>query len=193
MVAARRAPERVLGGVNLYPTYRDTPSDIHEHLEFMRDLCVELDAQVVVELGVRFGVSTAAFLDAMEATGGMLWSCDIARPFVADEIADHDHWMFVWGNDLELVDEAPECDVLFIDTSHHYQHTVAELEGYAPKTAKAILLHDTQLAHPAGAPAWPEYPVRRAALEYVTAHREWDWTEFENNNGLGVMTRRLNG
>lgn len=176
--------------MNLYPTVRDTPSDINEHLEFMRDLCVELDAKVVVELGVRTGVSTVAFLSAMEHTGGVVWSCDINRAFVHDEIADHPQWEFMWGDDLELADEAPECDVLFIDTSHHYIHTLAELAVYAPKTRHVILLHDTQLEHPYDAPEWPPFPVRHAALEYVAANPEWDWFEYEHNNGLGVLTRK---
>ena len=174
----------------LYAAYRDQPSDISEHLQYMRDLCVELDAKVVVELGVRGGVSTAAFLDAMEHTGGMVWSCDIAPPQVHDVIAEHGQWEFMWGDDLELADEAPECDVLLIDTSHHYEHTVAELAAYAPKVRRVILLHDTQLERPAGAPVEPRFPVRQAALEFHTGNPGWDWYEFEHNNGLGVLTRR---
>lgn len=165
-------------------------SDISEHLGYMHDLCLDIDAKTVVELGVRAGASTTAFLAAMEHTGGTVWSCDIVRAFVPDEIADHPQWQFMWGDDLELAAEAPDCDVLFIDTSHHYIHTLAELEAYAPKTRHVVLLHDTQLERPHGAPAWPPYPVRHAALEYVAANPEWDWSEFTHNNGLGVMTRK---
>lgn len=176
--------------MRLYETYRTQPSDINEHLPYMRDLCVELDAKVVVELGVRRGVSTTAFLSAMEHTGGVVWSCDISPPSVHDEIADHPQWEFVWGDDIELADEAPDCDVLFIDTSHHYTHTAAELAVYGPKAGMAILLHDTQLERPHAAPVWPPFPVRHAALEYVAANPQWEWVEFTNNNGLGVLTRR---
>lgn len=174
----------------LFERYRDTPSDINEHIQYMRDLCIELDAKVVVELGVRRGVSTVGFLSAMEHTGGVVWSCDIIPPFVDDEVADHGQWEFMWGDDLELADEAPDCDVLFIDTSHQYIHTLAELCVYAPKARRVVLLHDTQLERPDGAAEWPPFPVRHAALEYVAANPEWEWSEFTHNNGLGVMTRK---
>lgn len=176
--------------MNLYARYRDTPSDVNEHLEYMRNLCIDMDAKVVVELGVRSGVSTTAFLSAMEHTGGTVWSCDINRAFVDDEIADHPQWEFMWGDDLDLVDEAPECDVLFIDTSHYYVHTLAELAAYAPKVRHTILLHDTQLEQPAGAPEWPPFPVRKAALDFQASEPGWEWSEFTHNNGLGVLTRK---
>lgn len=176
--------------MNLFEQYRDTPSDINEHLQYLRDVCIELDAKVVIELGVRRGISTAAFLAAMEHTGGVVWSCDVIPPFVDDEISNHNQWEFMWGDDLELAGEAPECDVVFIDTSHHYIHTLSELALYAPKARHLVLLHDTQLERPDGATEWPPFPVRHAALEYVAKYPEWEWSEYVHNNGLGVMTRR---
>lgn len=175
---------------DLYEAVRQRSSDINEHLAYMHDLCVDLDAQIVVELGVRSGMSTVAFLAAMEQTGGMLWSCDINQPRVPEEISEHPQWTFMWGDDLELVAAAPECDVLFIDTSHHYAQTLAELSAYAPKTRKVILLHDTQLEWPDGAPGWPTFPVRKAALDFQASYDGWDWSEFTHNNGLGVLTRK---
>lgn len=173
----------------LFERYIVTPSDINEHLRYLHDLCIELEATTVVELGVRTGVSTAAFLAAMETTGGVVWSADINQPRVNPEIADHPLWEFCWGDDLELVDDAPDADVLFVDTSHAYAHTLLELDAYAPKARRVILLHDTQLRQPAGVGPQPDYPVRKAALEWLEANPGWSWEEFENCNGLGIMRR----
>lgn len=182
-----RASERTVN--DLFLSYIAQPSDINEHLQFMHDVCIETDAKVVVELGVRSGVSTAAFLAAMEHTGGVVWSCDINMHRVVPEIAEHPRWEFWWGSDLELVDDAPDCDVLFIDTSHAYQHTIEELDAYASK-AQLILLHDTQLEQPEQVGPQPPFPVRKAALEWLDRNPGWDWQEFTHNNGLGVMRRR---
>lgn len=176
--------------MNIFAEYCSTPSDINEHLEFLRDLCVDVDAQVVVELGVRTGASTVAFLDAVERTGGMVWSADINPPHVHPDVADHPRWEFVWGDDLELCDEAPDCDVLFVDTSHAYAHTLAELDSYGPKARRAIVLHDTNLEQPDGVGPQPPFPVRKAALEWLDRNPQWTWVEYVHNNGLGVMRRR---
>jgi len=173
----------------LFHAAKVVPSDINQHLQYMHDICVEVDALQVVELGVRSGLSTIAFLSAMEATGGSVWSCDIDQPRLPDVVSQHDRWSFVWGDDMEMVDEAPECDVLFIDTSHGYLHTLAELNAYSSKVAKIILLHDTQLEAPDSCGPQPPFPVRKAALEWWAAHPEWMWEEFEHCFGLGVLRR----
>lgn len=173
----------------LFHYYKIVPSDINQHLQYMHDVCVEVDARQVVELGVRSGLSTVAFLSAMEVTGGEVWSCDIDRPAVAACVAGHERWTFVWADDLEVVDDAPECDVLFIDTSHAYDHTRAELDAYASKARKVILLHDTQLEAPESCGPQPPFPVRKAALEWLADNPGWAWEEFEFCYGLGVLTR----
>ncbi len=173
----------------LFERYRDTPSDISGHLQFMHDLCIELEATTVVELGTRSGISTAAFLAAMEQTGGVVWSADINQAHVDPLIRDHPCWEFLWGDDLELVDEAPEADVVLIDTSHAYAHTLLELDAYSPKARHVILLHDTQLEQPEGVGPQPPFPVRKACLEWLEANPGWEWSEFTHCYGLGVMRR----
>lgn len=166
----------------------DTNSDINGHLRYMHDVCIEIDAKIVIELGVRTGLSTVAFLHAMDQTGGHVWSVDIDRHSAPDEVALHDRWVFTHADDL-TVDPVP-CDVLFIDTSHHYGHTLAELDRFA-RYARVVLLHDTALEHPAGAPPEPRYPVRQACLDWLAANPGWEWEEFEHCYGLGVMRRAL--
>lgn len=162
-----------------YRNLCNTPSDIHEHLPTIARFA---DNKVVIELGVRSGVSSVAFLYA----DAELWSCDISpQPFV------YEGWTFVQGDDMsvETMMALPErCDVLFIDTSHGYQHTVAELAVYGPRVRAGgvILLHDTELEQPEGVGEQPPFPVKKAIETYVR-QRGYKWDNYENCYGLGVI------
>ena len=124
----------------------EEPSDIRTHLPRLRDLVVDTDAQVVVELGVRTGRSTTALLAGAEETGGLVWSCDVVNHGAPTDVTEHPQWEFGRGDDLAMAAHAPRpiC-VLFIDTSHEYEHTVAELRAYGPlvRSGGVIALHDT--------------------------------------------------
>lgn len=157
--------------VDEYQMRRWMSSDIVQHLPQLHDEASTGDA-VIIELGVRSGNSTSAFLAAVEEHGGHVYSVDIDRPRVPWH--SHPQWTFLLGDDLLVADNLPDaCDVLFIDTSHHYTHTLAELETYVPKVRPGgvVLLHDTELERTDGAPpADPPFPVRRAADEYAAVH-----------------------
>lgn len=103
-------------------------------------------AKVVVELGVRGGVSTWALLDGLP-DDGHLYSVDIIDCVVPPRVSGDPRWTFIVGDDLDakvqrkLPDEA---DLVFIDTSHTYEQTVAELAYFHKRTDK-IALHDYAL------------------------------------------------
>lgn len=165
------------------------PSDIGQHLPRLFDEA-SIDDVHVIELGVRTGNSTAAFLAAAEQQRGHVWSVDINSPRVPLHWFASDLWTPLVGNDLELAGELPNyVDVLFIDTSHRYDQTKAELELYAPKVKPGgrILLHDTELEHPeAESPGDPAFPVATALREWAAesgAVVEW----VSGCNGLGVV------
>jgi predicted O-methyltransferase YrrM len=163
-----------------------TPSDIVEHLEYLYNTVVDSDAQVVVELGVRTGNSTAALLAAVESTGGHLYSVDVTIPEWPPEFYQSKHSTLIIGDDLDVADQTPErIDVLFIDTSHHYDQTLAELRLYGPRST-VILLHDTMLEHPDGAPPEPPYPVA-AAIEAWCYESGRTWSNRANCWGLGTI------
>jgi len=165
-----------------------TPSDIVEHLEYLYLTVVDSHAQVVVELGVRSGNSTAALLAAVERTGGHLYSVDVAIPQWPLEFYRSKHSTLVIGDDLTVAGQIPDViDVLFIDTSHHRDQTLAELRLYGPRST-TILLHDTELEHPDGAPLEPSYPVK-AAIEAWCAEDGCTWSNRENCWGLGIIHR----
>jgi cephalosporin hydroxylase len=166
-------------------------SDIFQHLPRLRQEVVDRDAKVIVELGVRSARSTVALLAGAEVTGGVVWSVDIADPYPPEEILGHPSWVFVRGNDLELVVEAPEpIDVLFIDTSHTYDQTLAELDVYGPKVRAGgvILLHDIELEHPDAEPTDIAFPVEKAVLAWLEDKPQHGYEHVTGCYGLGVIT-----
>lgn len=185
-IRERKCPVSWWRPVSLRTRYQelcDTPSDINEHLPLLAALAAECDT--VLELGTRDGVSTVAFLAGLPRTG-TLHSVDIhegpALGFVDDR------WTFHRGDDLVLADELPDADLVFIDTSHLYEHTLAELEAYTKKVRPGgwLVLHDTELAEPYGHNGEP-FPVKRAVTEFCDAN-SLQWVNIPDNNGLAVVS-----
>lgn len=164
-----------------------TPSDIVDHLPTFVDLVVARQAQHVIELGTRTGVSTIAWLEGLRQTGGSLVSIDVdERP----DIGDWPHWSFIQGNDLDpqVLAQLDMADIVFIDTSHEYVQTVRELNVYQHFVRRPglIVCHDTELEHPMGVPRFPRFPVKRAIEEFV-AENNYQWANHTNCFGLGVI------
>jgi cephalosporin hydroxylase len=172
---------------DLYAQHCATPSDIYLHLPRFVAMVEELNAQHVIELGTRSGVSTIAWLHALKQTGGRLTSVDIdAKP----EIGDWPHWTFIQGDDEdpELVASLEPADIVFIDTSHLYDHTVRELNTYRwlVKPGGLLVLHDTELPIPEGAPSRPLYPVKTAVKEFIESEG-FQWINYPDCWGLAVI------
>jgi predicted O-methyltransferase YrrM len=164
-------------------------SDIVDHLPRLHAETARYTAPQVVELGVRSGNSTCAFLAAVETVGGLVWSVDPERAHVPPHWFDSDLWTFVQADDLKVVDEAPQCDVLMVDTSHVLDQTRNELAAYAPKVRSGgvVLLHDSELERPEAAPAGdPPFPVALAIREFAEAH-DLDVEWVSGCNGLAVI------
>jgi cephalosporin hydroxylase len=163
------------------------PSDVQLHLPTFVGVADHLKAQHVIELGTRTGVSTIAWLYAMERTGGHLTSVDVdPRP----DIGEFPQWTFHQANDLDpaLLGELSVADIVFIDTSHDYDQTLAELNVYQHllRHGGVFLLHDTELEHPEGAPAYPIYPVKKAVQRFV-AEQGYRWINEPKCFGLATI------
>lgn len=163
-----------------------TPSDIQNHLPRFVQMVEDLDATHVIELGTRTGVSTIAWLYALEGRG-RLTSVDIdPQP----PIGEHPHWRFIQGDDTDphVVGLLDPADIVFIDTSHLYGHTVVELDTYRRlvRPGGRIVCHDTQLRRPEGSPPRPLFPVKTAIREFVEKHG-LEWFEYLDSWGLGVI------
>lgn len=166
-------------------------SDVCSHLPRMVDLVVNLDAKHVIELGVRSGVSTRAWLQGLSVTGGRLTTVDLSpAPMLEHEGVD---WVHYEGNDQDLglyenlFAERGPADVCFLDTSHTYEDTVRELALYWPWTKKAFVLHDLYLDETGGTQPGP---VMQAVREFV--EREGlSFTAYTDSYGLGIVTRGI--
>lgn len=171
-----------------YKRLCQTPSDIYLHLPRFVEMVKACNAQHVIELGTRTGVSTVAWLYALEQTTGRLTSVDLdGKP----PIGDHPHWTFIQGDDMDpaISGSLEPCDILFLDTSHHYRHTLQELHTYRwlVKPGGLLVCHDTELPIPEFAPASdPPYPVKRAIEKFV-AETGFEWLNIPECWGLGII------
>lgn len=143
-------------------------TDIASYLRTMFLETVKSKPSLIVELGVKHGFSTFALSRAAIVTGATLVSVDI-RDY--SKSLDWEDWIFVQMDDVEFAKQfpawcqersiEPSIDVLFIDTSHAYEHTKEEIATFFPLlSANAkVMFHDTYT------PEWyrrRDYTVDRA-------------------------------
>ncbi len=127
-------------------------TDISEHLVSLFAESLTLKPRLIVELGVRNGQSTFAFERAARLCKAALVSVDI-QPVNFN--CAYPSWYFIQEDDVKLASYfiewcrdhgLPEqIDLLFIDTSHLFEHTCQEIATWFPLLAghaKAIF-HDT--------------------------------------------------
>lgn len=177
-----------------YEARKSVWSDIQQHLPALYATVAAYDKPVVVELGVRWAVSTSALLAGTEAAGGHLWSVDITAPSYPSWWHDTGYWTLTVGNDTDAAVMAKlpaECDVLFIDTVHTYEHTLNELRLWVPrvKPGGTVLLHDTELSSSEFRGRYgsqPDNPVA-AALDTYAAESGITWTNTTGCYGLGTI------
>lgn len=166
-------------------------SDIQQHLPTLYEYTLDYPAAKVIELGVRWATSTAAFLAAAEQVDGHVWSVDIRQPAFPPWWKDTGRWSLLVGDDINpsIAAELPaEVDVLFIDTSHAFDHTLAELSLYVPRVRPGgvVLCHDTELETPEMVGPQPPFPVAKALDEYC-ASSGLSWTNNPGCSGLGII------
>jgi len=179
-------------------------SDIREYLPLLRDFARSYPGVRVLELGARTGNSTLALLAGAIEAGGHVTSVDIDkvtnyRNGMSDGLSAWTgipEWTFIHGDDMDPAVQGRlpgEVDVLFIDTSHYYDHTLAELEFYVPRVASGgvVLCHDTRWipALAASMTGWDGTtppPVRQALDDYC-ARTGRKWAEIPDGYGMGIF------
>ena len=185
------------------PGTPDGPNDIKDEMPYLLGAASGYTAVRVLELGVRSGRSTSAFLAAAARVGGHVWSVDVAVPQVPDRWHGCGYWTFSQADDLDLTPEIqgwPDSyHVLFIDTSHTYDHTLAELRKFVPyvATGGVVLCHDTKLPGRYVARALDDFCAEYSALARVlpwlpgvsVPPAEVRWAERGGWCGLGVLER----
>lgn len=190
-----------------YDMVTSNPSDIRDHIPTMVQAVRDLNAKKIIEIGVRYGVSTIAWLHALQpgtGTGGHLWAVDVSFPVAAPgtdvNLLDSQggltvlpHWNFILGNGCypEVQAMLPdEVDLVFLDSNHVYDETLVELELFKRKVRDGgrILLHDTNIEDTGnrGDRTKVPYPVRTAVEEFCEKHgRKYEFLDI--GCGLGTI------
>jgi cephalosporin hydroxylase len=131
-----------------------TSSDISDHLETLFLEALRARPRLMVELGVREGESTFALERAAKLLDCPLLSVDIEPCQVR---SSYPKWSFIQMDDLALAREfttltrsrglPDKIDFLFLDTSHEFEHTRAEIAAYFPLLSPqaTVIFHDTNL------------------------------------------------
>lgn len=163
------------------------PSDINENVHILYNLAKE--CETVVEMGVRTGVSTRAFLN----TDVKLISFDINLNPKVQELFDYakktgKHVQYIRANVLDI--EIEKTDLLFIDTLHTYEQLKRELALHGNKAKKFIAFHDTHTFGLSGEIENDQKGLLTAILEFLRDNPHWKIkTHKTNNNGMTVLER----
>jgi predicted O-methyltransferase YrrM len=131
--------------------------EISDHLGPLFFFSVDASPRLMVELGTRGGDSTRSLLSAAKVASSTLLSVDI-NDCEAIKLSDRSNWHFIKADDVEFgrtgfkewcIEHSldPEIDLLFIDTSHEYEHTKQEIETWAKHLAPTgtMIFHDTNM------------------------------------------------
>ena len=152
----------------------------HAYEEVLSTFVKRAKVETILELGVCTGVSTRAFLKALGGTG-RLWSVDI-YPRLEHTLKIQEaypEWTFLVEDDLTLEWDRI-VDLIFIDTSHVYKHTLGELVKFSPFARSWIFLHDTS-AFPGPA---------KAIQEFLAEQYNWVCAEWAHHHGLALLMRK---
>lgn len=128
-------------------------NDIKDEMPVLHQRAMAYPLVQVLEIGVRSGQSTSAFLAACARSmgGGHLWSVDMAEPEVPEHWYDCGYWTFCRSMSQDVVPELlgwpTSYQVLFIDGDHTRAGALADLRRFVPYVAPGgvVLVHDTKL------------------------------------------------
>jgi cephalosporin hydroxylase len=194
-------------------------TDISDHLETLFVESLNIESRLIVELGVGDGESTYVLERIANLWGAKLVSVDIED---RREVSSFKDRTFVQKDDIAFAAEftnwckqrniEPLIDILFIDTSHLYDHTVAEIRAWFPYLSKRakVFFHDTNMSevfvrnNGSTGKGWDnQRGVIRAIEEYldvkfdekkdfVLMHKGWFIRHFTICNGFMVMDKYQN-
>lgn len=178
---ARKCPDAL---EEMFVRVRDTESDINQHCTALKRLASQ--AGVVVEFGMRQGVSTTALLAGQPQ---QLFTVDLYHDPIAETLkanAGATTFRFVQSSTLTL--EPIPCDLLFIDTLHTRDQLQAELKRHAKACRHRIALHDTHTFGEQGEHGEPG--LVPAIREFLAENPEWFvMSHVATNNGFTVLSR----
>ncbi|MFZ5953842.1 MAG: CmcI family methyltransferase [Candidatus Dependentiae bacterium] len=135
----------------IYSNQKDT--DISSHIPALFTYTLLLNPNLIVEAGVRGGQSTKPFYQALQLCSATMIGLDIEPSYAAAYNALK-NTLFIHMDDLNFVNyyqnsdyKNTPIDLIFIDTSHLYEHTLAEIKMFVPllNTQGIIAFHDSNV------------------------------------------------
>lgn len=129
-------------------------TDISDHLITLFMEAIAVRPELIVELGVRTGESTFVFERVARLCGSKLLSVDIQD---CSTVSSYRDWIFEKSDDIDFAKRfqtwcvqhniKAQIDVLFVDTSHLFEHTVEEIKHWFPflSDISKVFFHDTNL------------------------------------------------
>src|SRR3990167_698265 len=136
-----------------YANHKDT--DISSHLPVIFAHSILQKPEIVIESGVRSGESSLAFKAALAPARAKLIGIDIdsqsAAVYQRLELASAEFKVMddlnfpAWWRASSFAQQ--QADIIFIDTSHYYDHTLKELDIFVPllRAHGFLMFHDTNM------------------------------------------------
>ena len=177
---------------SLYEKYCSESRASSPHLPTLRRYAAR--CRSCAEFGVKDGASASALLLGCP---GPVYGFDIKETSAARKLQSlvGKTWVYTICDTREAV--LPECDLLFLDSMHNYDHVRAELEIHAEKVRKYLIFHDTITFGSVGAldesgnPASGTLGIRPAIDELMMRDRSWFIERHDyHSHGLLVLERR---
>lgn len=178
----------------VYDLYRQMPDqDMYHYAPFLR----EHGRGNILEIGVRDGVSTSAFLLGLEVNGGHLYSLDINES--CGKIFVHPDWTFIHAHSTDdyarvqqIIAGAKPLDILLLDGDHSYGQLATDLRLYTRLLRRGgmLLVHDVQPDDPRKVKDW--YPVQecsRAWQDFIGWKSNWLSYIIPGHTGMGVAIK----
>jgi hypothetical protein len=185
--------------LDFYNQKRQEPSDIHEHLPFLKKMAEECNH--ITEMGVRSVCSSWAFLAAHPQK--LICYDVIKHPNVSilERVAKEEQVEFLFHTADVLQVDIEETDLLFIDTFHTYGQLIRELNKHHAAVNKFIILHDTETHGrldeiPAVQKTNLPLTTKKSGLlpaiaDFLMSHPNMFFVKehYKNNNGLTVLRK----
>src|SRR5271167_4678552 len=165
-------------------------SDIAHYLPFLASMA----HGNILEIGVRQGESTGAFLSGIKANGGHLYSVDIDD---CSAVSNDPNWSFLLvdskNHNAVLAFIPKELDVLFIDGDHSREGYLNDLLTYSPlvKPGGLIISHDIDVQGMTVQDLHSPSPAIREEYFKFIARYKFMHYELSGFPGLGVIEKRL--